>query len=633
MEPHIALRDISTFQIGFGGRHERIWGNVDGVPVTGGTWPREFFRENLPALFLRELRFDRVELNGGRAFWLLWGREGGVDIEVEEGRIKVRVRYFDSTAFIDFEARDVHRFPQRVFREQTDRFRGALCALTVQVDYHHRLRVDCNGRVVFTFPDFPLDLHRHQLGLTGARDGGLQGALRGPSARDVEVVVSPAAPRQEMLGFGGTTTPTAYVELSEPGRRRFWELMAEYNLRIHRDYPMGEALRPDLSNQENIAEAKPSYYANNPPNSEVSNWGIVRNIRQLGGILVFEFWDLPSWVMQDWDGPEFDRVADPIPYAELMVACTRRIEESTGRPPEIVGIQNELRQPPEIWKAMTIELRDRLDAAGYRDVKIHMPNLNRMFNTIKALPFFPGDPEVWSRIDYSSTNIYDFQDHFDDPDAYDDRLVEWRRQTGDRPFLCIELCLNEPRYQWPSYRAAFTMGQMYHKVLSICDAVAIGYCWTILNVAEPSFGWTRSLMMPDLEAHAMPVPSSHQLRIFGAYSRRIRRGMRRLAVEAPDRDLLVTAFADAGGRCTAVLLNRSVAPARVRLVWPGAVFDTIETAGLYHPNIADRLEDGRAGPEVIVPPGTVVTLTNVDLLKLPEPFEPCIVPGDSETSR
>ena len=45
-----------------------------------------------------------------------------------------------------------------------------------------------------------------------------------------------------MLGFGGITTPTAYVQLSAEGKRRWWKLLAEYNLLLQREFPVGARL-------------------------------------------------------------------------------------------------------------------------------------------------------------------------------------------------------------------------------------------------------------------------------------------------------------------------------------------------------------------------------------------------------
>src|SRR5208283_5214804 len=122
-------------------------------------------------------------------------------------------------------------------------------------------------------------------------------------------------------------------------------------------------------------------------------------------------------------------------------------------------------------------------------------------------------------------------------------------------------------------------GQLYHKVLTQLDACGVMYCWTLLNVVQPSYGWTRSLLVPDAEHGMMPAPSSHQLRVFGAYTRRVRAGMRRVKVASSNANVLATAFSGAGGERTLILLNRSVAAQKVEVKWRGATFRYLETAG------------------------------------------------------
>ncbi|MFZ2148085.1 MAG: hypothetical protein WAV28_12770 [Sedimentisphaerales bacterium] len=36
-----------------------------------------------------------------------------------------------------------------------------------------------------------------------------------------------------------------------------------------------------------------------------------------------------------------------------------------------------------------------------------------------------------------------------------------------KPFLSTELCINNDKYQWATYRVALTMGQLYHTIASI----------------------------------------------------------------------------------------------------------------------------------------------------------------------
>jgi len=142
------------------------------------------------------------------------------------------------------------------------------------------------------------------------------------------------------------------------------------------------------------------------------------------------------------------------------------------------------------------------------------------------------------------------------------------------------------------------------------------YCWTLLNVTQPSYGWTRTLMVPDAEHGMMPVASSHQLRVLGAYTRRVRAGMRRVKAVSSNPHLLATAFRGANGGQTLVLLNRSTMEQRVEVEWRGASFRYLETASPREEN-AVEMTAGRSGGvvEVLVAPGAIVTLSNVELGK------------------
>ena len=137
------------------------------------------------------------------------------------------------------------------------------------------------------------------------------------------------------------------------------------------------------------------------------------------------------------------------------------------------------------------------------------------------------------------------------------------------------------------------MGQLYHKNLTLMNAEAICYCWTILNVTQPSYGWTRSLFVPDLSHGGLPVAASNQLRVFGAYSRRIRRGMTRLGLQCGDKDLLATAFAGPEG-ATLVLLNRGPTPCRADIRGLSG-WKELELADPYHENTVQPAPGRGAG--------------------------------------
>jgi hypothetical protein len=215
--------------------------------------------------------------------------------------------------------------------------------------------------------------------------------------------------------------------------------------------------------------------------------------------------------------------------------------------------------------------------------------------------------------------MYDYQNFFTDPDGFDGLLRQWKELAGDKPFLSTELCINNDNYQWPTYRVALTMGELYHKNLVLADASAVCYCWTLLNVVQPSFGWTRTLTVPDRSHGFVPVAPSHQLRVFGAFSRRIHEGMTRIDARTDVNDLMVSAFAGNGNKGTLVILNRSTRPRRLRVIWPDVTFNQMELVDPYHENevraVPAAVEKGVT--EVIVEAGAIVTLTNAALGKVP----------------
>lgn len=135
---------------------------------------------------------------------------------------------------------------------------------------------------------------------------------------------------------------------------------------------------------------------------------------------------------------------------------------------------------------------------------------------------FRQSPEAWAAIDCAATHMYDYQNHFSDPDSFDRFLAEWRQVTGDKEFLSAELCVDNSRHQVSSYRLALVMGELYHTNLTVAGASAILYCWLLCNVERPSYGWTRTLFVADPVRGFVPVPSGCQLRGLGAFSRLVR---------------------------------------------------------------------------------------------------------------
>ena len=162
-------------------------------------------------------------------------------------------------------------------------------------------------------------------------------------------------------------------------------------------------------------------------------------------------------------------------------------------------------------------------------------------------------------------------------------MKQMHEAADGKPFLATEICINDPHYQEPSYRIAFAVAQLYHKNLTELDAVALMYCWLLLDVEQPTFAGSRSLLAPDRTRGWIPVPTSFQLRVMGAFSRHIVKGMNRIGVETGDSDLLATAFADSKNE-TLVVINRSTTSRRLAIQGESHSWTEIERTGLEEEN-------------------------------------------------
>ncbi len=606
------------FSLGAEAENILVWGR--------GTEPvRGYFDEFLPALFERTLVFETLNLPGESLEWIFTGNRGGFTVQVEERRIHLTQRYYDSFGFNEIEDEKVNasRHPERKWRESSAALEEEVNRLSVVFDHKLALFVLVNDKPVLE-QTCCLDVSRHQLRI-GSDKAEASGELLIPKAGESRSLVQIDTSRryQKMIGFGGIATPTAYAQLSPEGKRRWWELVSEYNLLIQREYPIGTRLNREMNNWDVLDFATPHYYGDNFPNGEISDFDYIKTLRKLGGNVWFEFWALPPWATQDWrdsEGKLHKGVGDPDIYARAMVQYCKTSVEKAGAPPDVVGIQNERHQPPEIWHQMTRTLRRELDSAGFDSVRIHMSDSGSLEGGIERARAFRKSEEVWEILDYVATHMYDYQSFFTRPDDYDARLREWKDVVGNKPFLSTELCINRPRYQFDTYRVAFTMGQLYHKNLTLTNASAICYCWTLLNVVQPSYGATRSLCVPDRTHGFIPAESSHQLRVFGAYSRHVHKGMVRVEANSNDPDLLVTAFSDDSGRITVVLINRSVDPKNVIIKGQNCQLPIRELTDCYHKNASIRAHAPGQTTEVdvLIQPGSIYTLSNVPLHELPD---------------
>ena len=585
--------------------------------VTG--LPRQYFMEWLPALFERTLVIEEWKTPQSRLQWIFTGPMGGFTVEAGASKVRVFQRYDDSPALAKYSSVRDARHPEAIVEESSVEYSGQLQSIAVTLDHRLSLRVALNGKEAIV-EHCALDVNRHQLAMVGEQ-GGFRGRLLPPAVETATVAVDSNTRFQLMMGWGGTTTPPAFAELSQEGARAWWRKLVEYNLLLQREYPVGARLKPEMTNWDRPRDASPHYYGDNFPNCETSDFAYIRRVRQLGGKVIFEFWELPVWARQYDSQGKITEIPKMAEYAKAMVRYCQVAREKAGAPPEIVGIQNEVRQPPEIWQQMAVTLRQALDDAGFRDVKIHMHNSPTLAGGIAAARAFQAKEAVWKTIDYATSNVYDYQNFFYDPDGFDARAREMKEVIGSKPFLASELCVNNAAFQTRTYRTALAMGQLYHKLLTLLDACGAMYCWTLLNVAQPSYGWTRTLMVPDPEHGFAPVASSHQLRVFGAYSRRVREGMTRVRSTSSNPNLFVTAFNGHGDQYTLIVLNRSTVRQKISLTWPGAVFHHLETAS---PQLENAVEPAPAANgnrwELTVEPGAIVTLTGVELGRVADDF-------------
>jgi len=597
-----------------------IWGRGRGRPT-------HYFQEFLPGLFERTLELDQLDLDEGTLEWVFTGDDGGVTVTLADSHLVVTERIHGAPGLGDIEGAKQTRHVEYVTHAHHFRLKGRPQAVSVAMDHRLQWRVAVNGKEVLA-KTFEIDLTRHQLALTAAK-GRVAGRCLTPTTISRDVTVDPTGRHQTIVGFGGITTPTAYVQLSPEGKRRWWELVVENNLLIQREYPIGTQLNRQADNWERLADATPHYYGDNFPNGEICNFDYNRTIRGLGGQVWFEFWVLPPWARREWrapDGRSHRNAVDVDRYVEAMLAYCRASQERAGAPPDVVGIQNETQQPIPLWYEMTLALRKGLDEAGFDEVRIHMSDASNLRRGIAWLADLRRSPEAWAKTDYVAAHMYDYQDYFTDPDAFDPRLTEWNELADGKPFLSTELCVNSRDYQWKSYRLALSMGQLYHKNLVLADAAALCYCWGLLNVVQPPYGWTRSLFVPDAANGFLPKPSSHQLRVFAAFSRRLPAGMVRVDADSGDPDVLASAYVGPAGEKTLILLNRSTSPREIRVQWPGAEFTEAELVDPYHAN--HRLPAARLVSPVshTVPPGGIVTLTNLPRKELPADF---VIFGDA----
>ncbi|HEX8711739.1 MAG TPA: hypothetical protein VF730_07690 [Terracidiphilus sp.] len=576
----------------------------------GDVIPRKYFHDDLSALFERTLTLDNDLPDRASLRWIFTGPHAGFTVELTADKVRLSERYYDSMGLYDGQG----NYPERTVATIERQFEGHARSLTVVADSHLAVRVLVNGKQLIEAP-LVFDVARHQLMLTASRNAHdvVAGSLFAPEVKTATVTIDANQTFQTMLGFGGSPSITSYDELSDAGKRDYWQMLKRYNLLISREYPMGEALKPDMSNLTDPNDATPHYYGDNFPNSELTSFEYNKHIQQMGGSIIYELWALPTWADEPYHGPQVidtwnkavKQAANPEAYARIIVEYCRKEQAATGAPPMIVGLENEVDQPPAVFAAMAVAVRKALDQAGFTQVKIHMADASYMSKGIQRAIDLRNEPAAWRVIDYSATHEYDFQEFMANPDMYDARMKAMHEAADGKPYLATEICFNDSHYQELSYRIAFQAAQLYHKNLTLLDAEAILYCWTLLDVEQPSFAGSRALMAPDRTKGWVPVPSSFELRVLGAYSRHILKGMKRVGVTTSDPDLLTTAFNGEGNE-TLVMVNRGTTARKISVSGASHPWAEMERTGLEEPNEVSSVPD-----QITVRPGEIVVLSTI----------------------
>lgn len=579
--------ESAVLKLGFGESNRAGWGHYSPNE-------RAFFNDVLPSIFKHTLVIDSITGDRG-VKWIFTGPREGFYIELNGNKLLFCRKYYDSFGY-NYQKEELPRYPQFENGRTEIEADKPIKAIAVEVDYKLSLRVSVNGQEVIN-QGIIGDIRRNQIHLTG-KQGVLSGRILSPQTIEGKVEVNSRVTFQQMIGWGGIGTPTAYNQLSKAGKEMWWQYIREYNLLCQREYPVGGQLHYNLDNWDSLQYAKAHYYGDNFPNGEVSDFEYNRKIQELGGFVMFEFWDFPRWI----GNSEKE-------YARAMVGYCQEAVKRIGKAPRIVGVQNEIDMPEDNIKRFVPELRKALDEAGFKDIKIHMANATSVEVALNRVNKYANNLDVWEHIDYGATNMYDYQSCFDKPDRFDSTLMVWNGKVNTRPFLSTELCINDSRYQTDSYRVALAMGQLYHKNLTLANAVLIAYCWTILNNEQASFDATRSLFAVSPEQGFIPVTSGNQLRVFGAYSRRIKEGMFRVGTKNTNKDIEVVAFKGENNSATMVVLNRSINPVNLEIDWENVNFSEMETVDPYSPNLVKPF----TGNAVVINPGAIVTLTNVPL--------------------
>lgn len=570
----------------------RIWGT--------DSQERFYFAEWLPAFFERTIQITK-RAGQGTLRWLFTGSRGRAEVRLENGEIELLQIYTDSYALYPKDQFDpdnmyLHRHPEKVWEESR-----AVCpdfrTVALRFDRNLRLTLFLDGRPFF-IQRCTLDFTRHQLALEGSGCR-VEGYLQPVSIREAVVRADVEQKHQVMEGFGGITSIPSYHMLSEEGKKRWWKYLKRYGLLIQREYPSSACGEMNHIAWDDRKEAVPHYYGNNFPVGEISDFTYNRKILEMGGEVWFEFWRYPDCVYENGEVNAQKLIGQILDYCRIAA-------EKTGKAPAVVGIQNEQCVSAEKLKEIVPALRKALDEAGFEQVSLSTCNGGNLSQGLEFLERFREYDSVWEKMDYTASNMYDFQDCFGEQEKLIPIMKQFREASGEKHFLSTEIAINKPPYQEDSYSLAFNLGILYHNNLTVMDACAICYCWLLMDVTEPSYGFTRTLFTVDSRRGFLPVPSGYLLRTFGAFSAHIAKGMRRITVECDCPDILCSGYQDETGHQTFVFLNQGTQACRLDLSrvmelgrnWKGELCDP------YHEN-SEAVFDGQS---FVLEPGAIYTL-------------------------
>jgi len=206
---------------GFGQSPENLWNNAqefcrsdkdDLVNIwgSGTSIPGIYFDEYLPALFKRKLAFTKSDLKTAKLRWLFTGDNGGATITISADSVTLEQRYYDSFGFSSMKDGEIvsSRYPQSQFTSfKTDLKTKSIISVTVEIDDGLGIKLFVNNNLI-TKQTTQLDFSRHQLLIEG-RKLDICGNLQVPKTSKVTVQIDESEKHQEIMGFGGITSPVA----------------------------------------------------------------------------------------------------------------------------------------------------------------------------------------------------------------------------------------------------------------------------------------------------------------------------------------------------------------------------------------------------------------------------------------